>query len=143
MIGNPESQQAQKHVERIAVLCWIMLGMHLLATAGIAVNLLLYLGGDRPLQGQSSAFREGQAMGQVVGIALGLTVHGAGALWAPLNAYALAARRPWAYTSALAYSVMTLFTCCCIPVGVFGLWSLTRPGVREVFDPHLRTDPAR
>src|SRR5688500_13902034 len=93
MTGNPESQQAPKHVERIAVLCWIMLGMHLLAAVGIVVNLLLYLGGDRTLHGQSSAFREGQAMGQVVGIALGLTVHGAGAIWAPLNAYALAARR--------------------------------------------------
>ncbi len=141
MTGSPESQRAQEHVERISVLCWIMLGMHLLATAGIAVNLLLYLRGDRPFPGQSSAFREGQAMGQVVGIALGLTVHVGGALWAPINAYALAARRPWAYISTLAYSVMVLFTCCCIPVGVFGLWSLTRPGVREIFDP--RTDPAQ
>jgi hypothetical protein len=143
MTENPESQRAQEHVERIAVLCWVMLGMHLLATVGIAVNLLLYLGGDRALQGQSSAFREGQAMGQVVGIALGLTVHVGGALWAPINAYALAARRPWAYTSTLAYWVMVLFTCCCFPVGVFGLWSLTRPGVREIFDPHPGTDPAR
>jgi membrane protein YdbS with pleckstrin-like domain len=70
MTEDPESQHAKKHVERIAVLCWIMLALHLLATVGIAVNLLLYLGGDRTLQGQSSTFRQGQAMGQVVGIAL-------------------------------------------------------------------------
>jgi hypothetical protein len=74
MTGSPESQRAKEHVERIAVLCWIMLGMHLLAAVGIAVNLLLYLGGDRTLHGQSSAFREGQAIGQVVGIAIGFTV---------------------------------------------------------------------
>ncbi len=63
----------------------------------------------------------------------------AGVVWTPLNAVGLYKRRPWARKSTIAYWIMGLPLCCCFPTGLYGLWSLTRPGVRNLFE----TDGAR
>lgn len=56
-----------------------------------------------------------------------------GVVWAPLNAWGLARRRPFARASTLIYGVVSLLTCVGIPYGVYAIWSMTRPGVRAMF----------
>ena len=54
----------------------------------------------------------------------------AGIVWAPLNAYGLFKKRAWARKSSLVYYAVSLFTCCCIPLGLYGLWSLSVKDIR-------------
>jgi hypothetical protein len=58
----------------------------------------------------------------------------AGVLWTPVNAMGLYKRRPWARISTIAYYVVAMPFCCCLPLGVYGLWSLTRPEVKSLLD---------
>jgi hypothetical protein len=51
--------------------------------------------------------------------------------WASINAWALLTRKPWARTSAFAYWCAASVFCCCLPGGIYGVWSLSRHDVRE------------
>lgn len=56
-----------------------------------------------------------------------------GILWAPLNAWGLHNRSPWARFSTLVYSGFGLFTCIGTPYSIYALYSLTRPSIKSFF----------
>jgi hypothetical protein len=56
-----------------------------------------------------------------------------GIVWAPLNAVGLWRRAAWARTSAMIYAGLAVLSCIGLPYGIYALWSLTRPEVREAF----------
>ncbi|MEJ7727650.1 MAG: hypothetical protein WKG00_00375 [Polyangiaceae bacterium] len=58
----------------------------------------------------------------------------AGLVWTALNARGLWLRRHWARRSTLAYWATPLAWCCCIPVPVWSIATLTRPAMRHLFD---------
>lgn len=52
-----------------------------------------------------------------------------GVVWTPINAWGLFKRKSWARKSTLLYWAGAALTCGCLPVAVYGLWSLTRADV--------------
>jgi hypothetical protein len=56
-----------------------------------------------------------------------------GVVWAPLNAVGLWRRAAWARKSAMIYAGLAVLSCIGLPYGIYALWSLTRPEVREAF----------
>ena len=56
-----------------------------------------------------------------------------GILWAPINAWGLHNRSPWARLSTLIYSGLGLFTCIGTPYSLYALYSLTRPSIKNCF----------
>jgi hypothetical protein len=57
-----------------------------------------------------------------------------GMVWTPINAWGLFKRKRWARISSVAYWAVTLLTCACIPLGAYGIWSLSRRDVRALLD---------
>jgi hypothetical protein len=55
-------------------------------------------------------------------------------VWAPLNLYGLWKLRPWGRVSTLVYSTISLFTCCCMPFGIYALVSLNLPNPSALFE---------
>ena len=118
---------------------WLMAGMvavHVLTALSVAVNLLLELTGksEQAFGAGMSPATAGEQAGYwstyvcVGGFAL------VGLAWAPINAWGLFKRRRWARTSSIAYWAASLLTCCCIPMGAYGLWSLMRKDVAAFFE---------
>ena len=58
-----------------------------------------------------------------------------GAVWVPLNLYALRARRTWAWASALVYALVSLPTAFGTPFGLFAGIVLAMPSVRAALQP--------
>jgi hypothetical protein len=55
------------------------------------------------------------------------------AAWGALNAWGMRKLKPWARVSSLAASGLALPLCCFMPLGIYGLYALTRADVRAVF----------
>lgn len=76
-------------------------------------------------------------MGERLGRATGLLLSGIysvlGLVWIPITAVGVHRRRPWARTSALLYFATTIPTCCCTPIGGYGLYALMRADVKALF----------
>jgi len=75
----------------------------------------------------------GEAVGTWIAVVLLPIWSGITLVWAPLNLYGLWKLRPWGRVSAMVYSSLSLFTCCCMPFGVYALVSLMLPSVRALF----------
>jgi hypothetical protein len=58
-----------------------------------------------------------------------------GLVWAPLNAWALLRKKPWARKSCMAYWGFTGVFCCCLPGAAYGLWSLSHDDVKAALAP--------
>jgi hypothetical protein len=50
-----------------------------------------------------------------------------GAVWTLVNGVGLLKKRPWARRSTLAYWWVYSVVCCCFPVGIYAIWSPSRP----------------
>ncbi|NUP11449.1 MAG: protein kinase [Polyangiaceae bacterium] len=57
-----------------------------------------------------------------------------GVVWAPLNGWALLRRHRLGRVSTMVYAALSIFSCCGIPYAAYVLWSLTRPGVKALFE---------
>ena len=124
--------QPEQLVRRTMIACWVMLALHILGVAVGLFGLATELSGHRPPPTfGSGSFGAGQQLGYALTVPLLLVVNGVAGLWAGANARGLRDRKPWAYRSTLAYSAFVALSCCCIPAGLYGLWSLTRPGVAD------------
>ena len=112
-----------------------------LMAAFIASNPL-----GKPLQsatpGPSGAAVESSLSNTLIGAAAGASFLGLllffvmtpiGVVWAPLNAIGLWRRWSWARASTMVYGGMCVLSCLGLPYGVYALWSLRRPAVREAF----------
>lgn len=64
-------------------------------------------------------------------------------IWTPLNAIGLWRRWSWARRSAMAYAVFAILTVFGVPDGLYALWSLRRPGMKESFAQRPAIAPAR
>lgn len=83
--------------------------------------------------GADAAQASGEAVGRWIAMVLLPIWSGITLLWAPLNVYGLWKLRPWARVSTLVYSTLSLFTCCCMPFGIYAIISLLLPSVRALF----------
>ena len=114
------ARSAAKHVLYNAGLQMLMLAGHVAASAWVgAVSFGLIEGEIAPV-GLVGLFFKAFAI--------------AGVLWTPINAAGLYKRRSWARWSTMAYWALGFPLCCCLPLGLYGLWSLSRPEVRSLLD---------
>jgi hypothetical protein len=136
--------KAEKHVKINAVVQVVMAAVHALTLLSVFINLALSLIASQPGRPLGDVYPVPPGTPERIGfygtfVVLGLWCS-AGMVWAPLNAYGLFRKRPWSRKSAMAYYVVSLFTCCCIPLGLYGLWSLGKSDTRSLFEP---VDPGK
>lgn len=97
--------------------------------------------GARPPSGDP-AEQLGEEIGRWIAAVLLPIWSGLTLVWAPLNVYGLWRLRPWGRASTLVYSALSLFTCCCLPFGIYALVSLNLPKVYALFtSPGASADP--
>lgn len=118
--GHEAARAAARHVLYNAGLQLLMLAGHVAAAAWVGAISLGVIQAEASLDG-------------IAGVLLRVFVI-AGLLWTPVNAVGLYRRRPWARASTIAYWAAGIPICCCIPLGLYGVWSLTRPSVRSLLD---------
>lgn len=133
--GEPtrDSAKPSGHTVGASWLMAAMAGLHVLCTLSVLINLVLGSLDDLgPLEGIYPAppANDAEALGHWGTFACigGWSV--LGLLWTPINAWGLFTRRRWARTSSLIYFAGSFVTCCCVPLGAYGLWALTRPEVK-------------
>lgn len=127
---------ADKHLEANAVVQTVLVGLHVLFTLSSAVNLGLTLSGagepGHVLAGlypqHASDVERTTALVTYAWIG-GWSV--LGVFWTPINAWGLWKRRPWARATTMAYYVASMLACCCLPLGIYGLWSMGRKDVAD------------
>lgn len=125
---NPPTD-AEKHVRTNGILMCIFAFLHFCGIGSVILNLYVFSRAHHGFDHLSpNALGELIAYGGAAVWAIG------GVIWAPINAYGLFKRRPWARTSSLLYWAVQCLSCCCMPFGAYGLYSLTRPGVKSLFD---------
>jgi hypothetical protein len=133
-----ERTAAEKHVLANFVLQLGLVVLHLLTTASVVINLVLSvlaLSGELPaeLRYPSPPPGPGRVAHFSTFACIGLfSVLGIG--WVPINAWGLHKRKRWARTSTLVYWAASFITCCCAPLGVYGVYSLLRADVRALFE---------
>ena len=104
----------------------VHVGLQIAAFAAHAAAIVWLLAGGLlfdPLAAAPSASRAAIWAWLVVGL-----------VWTPLNARGLWQRRAWARRSTLAYWATPLAWCCCIPLPVWSLVTLTRPAMKRILD---------
>jgi hypothetical protein len=89
---------------------------------------------DTPPSDGDAARAAGEAIGNWMAVVLLPIWSGITCLWAPLNIYGLWKLRPWGRVSTIVYSALSLFTCCCMPFGIYALVSLMLTNVRALFE---------
>jgi len=138
----PEDGAAARLVQIQVALFGVLTGLGVLFAVASMVSAWLPWGphaGEirRALGPVGSLLAPAASPSEQLGTVIGTIGPGAGglvtAVWAPVNLAGLRRRRAWARTSSIAYHVVSLATCCCIPVGAYGLWSLLRADVRALF----------
>jgi hypothetical protein len=129
-MGALERASGEGHVFANAILSIAMAVLHLGTIASIVLNVWF----DFHRHGAFST-AEAERVGRLVAWAVSLVWALAGLVWAPMNAWGLSKKRPWARTSTLVYWGFASILCCCLPGGGYGIWSLLRPDVRALFPP--------
>ena len=124
------TSRPEKHQKINAVIMIVMSAVHGLFLLSVFINLILSLIASQPGNPLGEFYPVPPGLPEKIGFfgtftAIGLW-SGTGIVWAPINAWGLFKKRGWARKSTMVYYVVSLFTCCCIPLGLFGLWSLTR-----------------
>ena len=136
--NNPPAEAdsaARGHIIANMVLLVLSSVAGLLLLASTFFNVIMMAAGKHPASpSPSTAFEQGRLVGNAIGF--GLTGLGSLAclLWGPINAWGLWTRRPWARTSTIVFWALSIPTLCCLPFGLYGLISLTRPSVARLFE---------
>lgn len=132
---SPEQGAGERHRRANAWLMTAMVVLHVLTALSVVINLIGDLSGySAELLGPAMTPRTTEekvghwsAFACIGGFAI------AGLVWAPVNAWGLFRGRPWARISSITYWSASLLTCCCVPMGAYGLWSLLREDVADSF----------
>ncbi len=118
-------------LKALKINAWMMLAMaafSALSMLSVMLNLVLEVTGHG-VSGHGSPGETAGALGTFACIGVWAVV---GVVWTPINAWGLFTHKPWARKSTLLYWAGSVFTCGCIPVAAYGLWSLTRTEVIAV-----------
>jgi len=128
----------ERHLKANAVLMTCFVALHAVTVLSVLINLWLAYQGSSGQGWISEMYPLPSSHSEQLGFFGTFACLGGwgliGLLWAPLNAWALWKRKPWARWSTLLYWAGSLFTICCIPFGLYGLWSLLRPDVRAALE---------
>jgi hypothetical protein len=121
------------HVIANAVLMVAAGVLHLMSIGSVTLNVVA-VATENPLFGPAPK-SEPELLGMFIGFGWMAIAAMVGVVWAPLNAYGLLKRRPWARRSTLGYWAFVGVLCCCIPGAAYGFFSLTRHDVRRELGP--------
>jgi hypothetical protein len=115
-----------KHITANKILLLVMMTLHIAGIGSALFNTANALG----------VFGRGlhagpERNGQLLAYALCGLWAVSGAIWAPLNAWGLHHKKPWARTSTMAYWAVQVLSCCCFPFGAYGLFAMTRKEVKD------------
>lgn len=134
--ARPPRTPADKHLDANAVIQTVLVGLHVLFTLSSAINLGLTLSdaghAGHPLAGLYPAW--GGGVERTTALVTYAWIGGwsvLGLFWTPFNAWGLWRRRPWARATTIAYYVASLLGCCCLPLGIYGIWSMGRRDVAD------------
>ena len=124
------AKSAAGHLLANQILLGFAVALHALSLLSVAINVALAATGASPAPATDSEAAAFYGTFACIGVwsAVGL-------VWAPLNLWGLHRRARWARTSTVAYWSVSLFTCCCLPFGAYGIYALLRRDVRAVFEP--------
>ena len=84
--------------------------------------------------GSLSDAEQGEMLGRAIAFGACGLYSVIGLVVIPIAAWGVRGRKPWARTTALVYFASTLITCCCTPLGAYGIYALMRADVRALFD---------
>jgi len=126
MITPEQAKRAKLYVQLNMGFQIVLIGMHLLGVLSLLSNVTKLMN-----EAPRMPFEDNVFVGEMIGTGLSALWIFAGFVWLPVNAWGLSKGKPWALTSTRIYWIGSLITCCCTPFGIFGLWSLSRPGVAE------------
>jgi len=118
-----EARNTAKHVLVNAGLMLVMMLAHVVASSWLLLTSL----------GMTTVLTDRLPTGGVAGWFWSVWAV-AGLVWTPMNARGLWKREPWARTSTLYYWIASIPLCCCIPTGLYGIWSMRRPTTRALFE---------
>lgn len=128
---------SERHVKANAWIQAFLILLHVLSFASVMINVLVITASARADSALGGVYDLPADPGEQVGFYGTFACIGVwsalGLLWTPFNAWGLFMKRPWARTSTMIYWAGSLVTLCCIPLGLYGLWSLWRPDVAAVF----------
>jgi len=131
-------QAADRQIIAILVSLSVAFVLHLAGIASTLLNLVQEATDPRGIFTLASGTLTDEEMGERVGRAVAFFVCGAysglGLLWIPINAFGVYSRKRWGRASTLAYFATTIVTCCCTPIGAYGIYALMRADVKELFD---------
>ena len=129
--------EGEKHLKANAWIQSFLIPLHVLTLASVVINLFLMTASAQADSPFSGAYHVPSDPGGQIGFFGTFACIGVwaalGLLWTPFNAWGLFMKRPWARTSTMVYWAGSLVTLCCIPIGLYGLWSLWRPDVAACF----------
>lgn len=128
---NAAPAPSSPHVMVNAVAMLVLTVGHVLSIGSVIINVL-GLALDLPFF--PAAKSEPELLGNMIAFTWMGVVALVGSGWAPVNAYGLFKRRPWALKSTQAYWVFLGVLCCCLPGSAYGIWSLRRADVRREFE---------
>ncbi len=117
-----------KHITANAILMVLLSVGHLLSVGSVLLNVAARAL-DLPMFAAPRS--DAELLGNLIAFAWMGVVAVVGTVWAPINAYGLFKRRPWALGATQAYWIFLGVLCCCLPGAGYGLWSLRRSDVRE------------
>ena len=117
------------HLIANAALMLLATVWHLLCVGSVALNVTVLAVGS-PLLGPPPG-SDAELAGQLIAFVWMAIAALVGVIWAPVNAYGLFKRRPWARKSTMGYWLFVGVLCCCVPGTIYGLVSLNRQQVRR------------
>jgi hypothetical protein len=135
--GATPRSAAERHLRANVVLQSVLAAFAVLSLLSATLNLALTLSGAGETAGVLRGLypvpeNEVERTTQIVTFAWIALWAAAALFWAPLNAWGLSKRRRWARASTIAFSVASLLACCCLPVGIYGIWSMSRRDVADL-----------
>lgn len=136
-VDPAQRQAADRQIVALLVLLGLALVLHLAGAGSTLLNLTREAmdpnGIFTVMDGALSDAELGERLGRATGFALCGVYSLVGLVWIPINAWGIYGRRPWARVSTMVYFASTIPTCCCTPIGAYGLYALLRADVKQLF----------
>jgi hypothetical protein len=123
-----EKSAGERHLFASQLMMFCFIAVSLLSVASVAINVALMRHGFMSPASQEEAYGSYGTFACIGAWAL------IGLVWTPLNAWGLFRRKKWARISSVLYWAGSFLTLCCIPFGIYGIYSLMRADVKELFE---------
>ena len=129
----PVPRPGERYVRVNAIVMIVMTVLHFCGIGSVVMNVARFLHAHPSYP--DAPFERGELAGEMLTFIAALIWALSGLVWAPLNAWGLFHRKRWARTSSLLYWGLQCLSCCCFPFGLYGLITLSRADVKELFGP--------